>query len=116
MSEARNIPMPGTFACLKADLKLLCRGRNSLARRTVAALTNRGFHAILLYRLSRGLWRARIPLIPLVLTRIAQTLYAVDIAPQAQLGPGIVIIHGFGVVIGCETRIEGDCCIFHGVT
>jgi serine O-acetyltransferase len=116
MTESREIPMPGLFACLRADLKLLCRGRDSLVHRVAAVLTNRGFHAILLYRLARAFWKAHIPLLPLILTRFAQTFYAVDIAPQASLGPGIVIVHGFGVVIGRNTRIEGDCCIFHGVT
>jgi serine O-acetyltransferase len=116
MIEDGHFLIPGVFACLSADLKLLCRERNTLTRRVVAVLTNRGFHAILLYRLSRVLWKARIPLLPLILTRFAQTFYAVDIAPQALLGPGIVIVHGFGVVIGSQTRIEGDCCIFQGVT
>lgn len=79
-------------------------------------LTNRGFQAIILYRLSRALWQRGVPLLPLVLTRLAQSLFAVDIAYQADLGPGIVIVHGFGLVIGSETVIEGDCCLFHGVT
>jgi len=116
MTESRDIRAPGMFACLKADLKLLCRGRDSFAHRVAAVLTNRGFHAIFLYRISHALWMAHIPLLPLIFTRFAQTFYAVDIAPQAKLGPGIVIVHGFGVVIGRNTRIEGDCCIFHGVT
>lgn len=68
------------------------------------------------YRLAHTLWRWKIPLLPLLLSRLAQFFFAVDIAPQADLGPGIVIVHGFGLVIGTEVRIEGDCCLFHGVT
>jgi len=71
---------------------------------------------VLLYRLSRAAWKCHIPLVPLILTRLAQHLFAVDIAPAAELGPGVVIVHCFGVVIGSDTKIEGDCCIFHGVT
>ena len=55
-------------------------------------------------------------MVPLVLTRLAQSLFAGDIARQADLGPGMVIVHGFGLVINSETVIEGICCLFHGVT
>jgi serine O-acetyltransferase len=114
MSEPA-IPTP-FFRCLAADLRLLCREKNTFPRRLFAFLTNRGFQAIFLYRLARQFLKAHIPLVPLILSRLAQFLYAIDISPHAQLGPGIVIVHGFGVVIGAETRIHGDCCIYHGVT
>jgi serine O-acetyltransferase len=106
----------GLWACLSADLQKLCRGRRSFAVKAFAALTNRGFHAVLLYRVSHALWCWRVPLLPLLLTRVAQTLFAVDIAYEAELGPGIVIVHGFGLVIGKAVRIAGDCCLYHGVT
>jgi len=79
-------------------------------------LTNRGLQAMIFYRLSRACLLRGIPLLPLVLTRLAQTLFAIDISPGAFLGPGVAIVHGFGVVIGGAAQIEGDCCIFHGVT
>ena len=63
-----------------------------------------------------ALWQRGVPLEPLVLTRLAQSLFVLDIACEADLGPGMVIAHGFGLVIGGETVIEGDCCLFHGVT
>lgn len=106
----------GLIECLRADLRMLVRQHGSLARRAVVILTNRGFHAVLLYRLSHGLWKARVPVLPMVLTRFAQHLFAVDIDPTAELGPGVVIVHGFGLVIGRGARIEGGCCLFHGVT
>jgi len=43
-------------------------------------------------------------------------LYAVDIDYEAKLGPGITITHCFGLVIGKEVIIDGDCDLFHGVT
>ncbi len=113
---AREIPYCGMWSGLSADLTLLCRGNNSFLRRVIAALTNRGFQAMFLYRWARALTRMHIPLAPLFLARISQVFYAVDISPLAQLGPGVALVHCFGIVIGTATRIEGDCCIFHGVT
>lgn len=102
--------------CIRADLAKLTKNNASAPKVIVAVLTNRGFHSLLLYRLSRALWQCKIPFLPLILTRLAQSLFAVDISYQADLGPGIVIVHGFGVVVGGLTKIEGDCCLFHGVT
>ena len=62
---------------LKADIRLLCRGERSRLKRVVKALTNRGAQAVFLYRLSHASWRARVPLFPMLLTRIAQHLFAV---------------------------------------
>ena len=107
---------PGVRECLRRDVAKLTRSRSKPGSMIGTLLTNRGLQSILLYRLSHALWQRRIPLLPLLFTRIAQILYGIDIAYQADLGPGIVIVHGVGLVIGSEARIEGDCCLFHGVT
>ena len=101
---------------LRSDLDLLVRNDKSNVRQIAAILTNRGFHALFLHRLGHSLWKARVPLLPLILSRLAQHLFAVDIDVAAELGPGIVIYHGFGLVIGRGARIEGGCHLFHGVT
>lgn len=99
---------------LRRDLDQLAAGSSDHSR-TMLAATNRGFHALVLYRLSRLLWQHGVPVAPDVLTRLAQLLFAVDIAYQADLGPGIVILHGFGLVVGSSARIEGDCWLYQGV-
>ena len=102
---------------LRADLRYLMRNKSKSALRVWAvALTNRGFHALVLYRFAHATTKLKIPLLPLVLTRLSQTLFGVDIDPKAQLGPAMVIVHGFGIVIGNEVVIGGECVIFHGVT
>ena len=115
MSDALN-PPPSLLAALRADARFLTRTHASRAKKWVVAVTNRGMQTLVLYRLGHALWRRQIPVLPLLLTRLCQHLYAVDIAFEAQLGPGIVIVHGFGLVIGNQTRIEGQCILFHGVT
>lgn len=93
------------------DLKAVC------AHPIIAFLSNRGFHALLVYRISNRLWRWRIPVIPLILTRIIQILYAIDIDYRARIDGGVLIVHGVGLVIGSGVSIVGGGQrIYHGVT
>jgi serine O-acetyltransferase len=108
--------VPSLIACLRRDITRLCRGHSTRGKALLVIATNRGFHSILLYRLAHAFWGMGIPLLPMILSRIAQHLFAVDISYKARLGPGIVIVHGFGVVIGSDAEIDSDCCIYHGVT
>ena len=107
---------PSLLVNLRADARFLTRTQPSRAKKWAVALMNRGLQALTFYRISHALWRRRVPLLPMLLTRLCQHLYAVDIAYEAQLGPGIVIVHGFGLVIGSQTKLEGQCILFHGVT
>jgi len=115
MSE-QDLQIPGLCVCLKRDAECLLRGHAGRFKTMRIMLTNRGMSAILLYRLGHACWKKRIPVIPMFLARMAQHLFAIDISYKCRLGPGIVIVHGFGVVIGSDVRIAGDCCIYHGVT
>jgi serine O-acetyltransferase len=55
-------------------------------------------------------------LLPRLISHISRGLTGIEIHPGAQLGQGVVIDHGMGVVIG-ETAIVGDhTLIYQGVT
>jgi serine O-acetyltransferase len=95
---------------------MVARQKRSLAGKTAAVLANRGFQAVLAFRLSHAFWKWRMPLVPLVLSRFAQHVFAVDIDYRAQIGPGFVLVHCFGIVVGNSTRIGKNCCLYHGVT
>ena len=82
----------------------------------LAALSNRGFHALLTYRIAHRLWKYKIPLLPQILTRIIQILYAIDIDYRAQISGGVLIIHGVGLVIGAGARVSPGTTLYHGVT
>lgn len=113
---ASPVAGPTLLQCFRRDVARLLRSAPTRSQTARVVLTNRGLQAITLYRLSRLLWQKRVPLVPLILTRLAQTLFAIDIAYEADLGPGMVIVHGVGLVIGSEVVIEGDCFLYHGVT
>ena len=43
-------------------------------------------------------------------------LTGVDIAPAAEIGPGLRISHGVGLVIGAHAKVGADCLLMHGIT
>jgi serine acetyltransferase len=84
-----NYRMATITECIRADIARLVKGRPSRLKSLGLVLTNRGLQSIVLYRLSHLLWKRRVPLLPLILTRLAQHLFAVDISYRADLGPGM---------------------------
>jgi len=102
------------FKNINADLN--AANQFSLANKVGIFFSNRGFHALLFYRIAHTLYKWKIPLLPLILTRIIQIVYAIDIDYRANLSGGIVIVHGFGLVIGFGARICSGVILFHGVT
>ena len=75
-----------------------------------------GLHALLLHRLAHQLYRQRVPLIPRLISHLGRFFTGIEIHPGAQIGQGVFIDHGMGVVIG-ETAIIGDySLIYQGVT
>lgn len=75
-----------------------------------------GFHAILLHRLAHRLYRARIPLLPRLLSQLSRFATGIEIHPGARIGRRFFIDHGMGVVIGETTEIGDDVLLYQGVT
>jgi len=99
---------------IKTDL--IANKKFSNANKVLIFISNRGFHAVLFYRLSNLFFKCNIPLIPMVLTRIIQVFYSIDIDYKASIMGGLVIVHGVGLVIGYDTTIKENVILFHGVT
>ncbi|MFT3737380.1 MAG: hypothetical protein QM786_01345 [Breznakibacter sp.] len=81
-----------------------------------ALVSNRGIHALIFYRISNYLYKKRIPFCPLLLTRIIQIVYSIDIDYRCTIYGGIIIIHGDGIVIGQGAIIGSGTVIYHQVT
>jgi len=54
--------------------------------------------------------------VALMLQSRASELFAVDIHPSATIGPGVMLDHGTGVVIGGTAVLGADLYILHNVT
>jgi len=72
--------------------------------------------AIVAYRIAHCLHRARVPMIPRILTEYAHSRTGIDISPGATIGERFFIDHGTGVVIGETTVIGNDVKLYQGVT
>jgi serine O-acetyltransferase len=73
------------------------------------------FLAVALLRLAQALG-ARAPLAGSLVKQACHMLTGADIAYQAEIGPGLVLYHPTGVVIGPQCRIGARATIMQGVT
>jgi len=104
------------FSTFVADFKIIFE-RDPAARNWLEVLfCYPGLQVLLFHRLAHGLRRLGIPFVPRLISHIGRFLTGIEIHPGAQIGMGVFIDHGMGVVIG-ETAIVGDyCLIYQGVT
>ncbi|MEB3172897.1 MAG: serine O-acetyltransferase [Cyanobacteriota bacterium] len=101
---------------VRADLAII-KERDPAARGTLEILLcYPGFHALVLHRISHRLWGLGLPLLPRLLSQLGRSLTGVEIHPGAQIGRGVFIDHGMGVVIGETAVIGNNCLLYQGVT
>src|SRR3984957_6433508 len=75
-----------------------------------------GFHAVLMHRISHRLYKARVPLLPRLISQLSRFLTGIEIHPGAMIGHRFFIDHGMGVVIGETSEIGDDVLIYQGGT
>jgi serine O-acetyltransferase len=75
-----------------------------------------GVHAIWLHRPAHWLWRHGWFVTARFLSHVGRFLTGIEIHPAAQLGPGLFIDHGMGVVIGETAEVGENVTLLHGVT
>lgn len=91
--------------------------RDPAARnRLEVLLTYPGLHAVMLHRISHGLWRRGLCFAARWLSYLARMFTQIDIHPGATIGQRFFIDHGCGVVIGETAVIGNDVTLYHGVT
>ncbi len=112
----------GTLARVARELRedlTAAQERDPAARgigRLEILLTYAGVHAVLAHRVAHGLHEVGLPLVPHAIAGAARALTGVEIHPAAEVGEGVFIDHGTGVVIG-ETAVIGDhVTLYQGVT
>jgi serine O-acetyltransferase len=90
------------------------------AARGVSALeilaTWPGVHALLAHRVAHALGEAGVPVAPRTIAAVARTVTGIEIHPAADVGDGLFIDHGMGVVIGETAEIGENVTLYQGVT
>ena len=101
---------------IKSDFSII-RERDPAARNLIEiCLCYPGFHALALHRISHNLWKIGLPLFARLFSQITRALTGIEIHPGAQIGRGVFIDHGMGVVIGETAQIGNRCLLYQGVT
>ena len=94
------------------------RYRPNTPKRSVVgdAVQRIGLQILIAYRVMRLCRQLRFGLLARVISRLMRHLYSTDIHWDAELAPGIVIVHGIGLVISHAARVERGCVLFQHVT
>lgn len=104
------------FERLREDIESVFE-RDPAARNAFEVLTAYpGLHAVLIHRLSHGLWGMDLKWLARILSNVARLFTGIEIHPGAVIGRRFFIDHGMGVVIGETAVIGDDVTLYHGVT
>ena len=120
--EARDITkrflceIPRIREVLKTDTDAHFVGDPAAKSLPEILLSYPGLHAVAVHRMAHFLYREEVPLIPRMVSEHIHGRTGIDIHPGANIGSGICIDHGTGVVIGETTDIGRNVKIYQGVT
>ncbi len=101
---------------LREDLRAATDGPPSLRAFLRAYLMNMGFRAVVYFRCANWLVRHRVKYLPMLVSARCVRVTGAEIVPLADIGPGFVVRHAGGVVIGKGARIGRNCTIMQNVT
>ena len=113
---ALHAELPELLAAACADLEAVLARDPAYASLLEIFLFSKGFLTLQAHRLGHALWTCGERLLALHLQARCNRLLAIDIHPAAQLGRGIMLDHGTGIVIGETAVVEDDVSILQQVT
>lgn len=116
-------PLSKFVRAVEADYRWLGRHRSkyfdeelTFKKLPADAVTKIGFQMTLAIRVMQLVRDAGVPLAPQVVSRLIRHLYSAEIHWDADIRPGLAIVHGNGLVISHAARIDEGCILFHNVT
>ena len=110
------------FAAIRADHAMLQRSQGKYgvesATRPLGAevVQNIGLQILVAYRVMRAFYLGGHGLPAKIMSRVIRHLYGSDIHWEADLAPGIVLVHGFGLAISKAAKVGEGSILFQGVT
>ncbi|MFN3533328.1 MAG: serine O-acetyltransferase [Candidatus Brocadia sp.] len=103
------------FERIKEDINAAFQNDPAARSKLEVILCYPGVHALWLHRISHYLWGKGWTVLSRLISHINRFLTGIEIHPAAEIGRGVFIDHGMGVVIG-ETAVVGDeCLLYKGV-
>ena len=109
-------PRHPVLPVLTADLARHVCGRLRTRDVVLSYFTRPGFKAVALFRLANWCAEKRLPIIPSLLVSHAVHTTGAEIQPRAMIGPGLLLRHPVGIVIGGGAVVGRNCTILQNVT
>ena len=104
------------FRQLRVDIAIV-KEKDPAARSSLEILlTYSGLKAVRSYRRAHWFYQHKWFTIARIISQRARHKTGIEIHPGAQIGKGLFIDHGMGVVIGETTIIGDNCLLYQGVT
>lgn len=75
-----------------------------------------GFQMMGAYRMMRFFRHAGLTLLAKVTSRVIRHLYGADVHWDADFAPGVILVHGMGLVVAPGVRVGPGCVLFQHVT
>lgn len=103
-------------AVMRGDAKY--GGRDAAAGGSLLADAIRriGFQMMIAYRFMRLLRGWRLTPLAMITSRLIRHLYGAEMHWDAELAPGVVLVHGTALVVSREARVGTGCILFQSVT
>lgn len=104
------------FRYLNQDLEMYLKKDPVAKSKWKVFFTSVSFHGLMAYRFANFFYRYKIYPLAYFIYVLSKIFHSMDIHPAALIEPGVVIDHGFGVVIGETASVGSGTLIYHGVT
>lgn len=104
------------FKSLKQDMIMFLKKDPTSNSGWFVFFTSIAYHAMISYRFAHFFNKHKMKFLGYLIYTLSKILHHVDIHPSAELEPGIVLDHAFGIVIGETAKVGSGTLIYHGVT
>jgi len=104
------------FKSLKQDMNMFLKKDPTATSSWFVFFTSIAYHALISYRFAHFFNAHKLKFLGYFIYVFSKIFHHVDIHPSAELDPGIVLDHGFGIVIGETAKVGSGTLIYHGAT
>ena len=104
------------FRTLKQDIDAVMERDPAARSRLEVYFLYSGFRAVRAHRRAHWCYRHNLKFLARWISQHSRKKTGIEIHPGAQIGKGLFIDHGMGVVIGETTQIGDNCTLYQGVT
>lgn len=87
-----------------------------LTRLPVDLVKKVGFQTMTMVRVMQLLRDLQVPVAPQVVSRLIRHMYGAEVHWNAEIAPGVSVVHGVGLVISHAAKIGEGCILFQNVT